>query len=105
MTQTTFLDGGDLLAPAARARASDPETSHAAARKVNVARCRMIVLQALTELGTATSDDLVCHCAGDVSPSGVRTRLKELQRDGVVRVCGERVNERGNRVRVYEVRK
>lgn len=80
----TFLDE-------ARARGTDPWTSHAASRSVNIARTRQQVLDILREIGPCSDEQLVdsCRTRFDISPSGVRTRRHELAVAGLVIEAGE----------------
>lgn len=96
--QLSFIDGADLQA---HARRSDPETSHAAAAKVDVAESHRLVLEAL-HVGPATSEAVLARLAGLITDSRCRGALAELERAGRVRVCGSKVNARGNRCRVYQ---
>ena len=76
-------------------RASDPGTSWAAAMKAVLAssKIRPVVLEVITEHGPLTHDELIAAYHHRVvmdpdtrraSESAIRTRLKELVRDGVV---------------------
>ena len=100
MTQTSFLTGTDLFT--ARARRTDPATSHKAAESTNVARSQRLVLAWLGNYGAATSETVVDALA--LSPSRCRGALNELQKRGLVRVVSERgVTKLGHPCRVYEV--
>lgn len=87
------------LPNAARARRSDPETSHAAAASLSVDRLReqqRYVLMLLEIWGPSTDVQLARFHATDsdaprMSPSGLRTRRAELVRMGKVRDTGGRV--------------
>ncbi len=60
----------------------------------------------LCDLGRATDDALVDAYEGrfgQVSPSTVRTRRRELQDAGAVEVVGHATTKGGNRCRVYQV--
>jgi hypothetical protein len=92
----------------ARARTSDPETSHEAAESVQVLENQVRVYQVLSQLGPSTDEWLVyCYpqyMSHQQSPSGIRTRRKELCRKGLVRWTGEKVRGRTNRLmRVWAV--
>ena len=59
----------------------------------------------LCDLGKATDDALVDAYEGrfgQVSPSTVRTRRRELQDAGAVEVVGHATTKGGNRCRVYQ---
>lgn len=93
----------------AKARRGDPETSHQAAESVAVRENQVYVYQVLSQLGPSTDEWLV-YCYPQYmsehrqSPSGIRTRRKELCRKGLVRWTGEKVRGRTNRLmRVWDV--
>lgn len=77
-----------------RARHTDPETSHEAARSVSEEISRTIRAHVLTLLrarGPLTDEDLVFEFGVNNlpgTPSGIRTRRKELQTAGLVRESG-----------------
>lgn len=78
----------------ARARASDPDTSHAAAASVdNMSKTRLAILDVLRTWGP-TDDEmirkLVLTRIGRGTPSGIRTRRSELVALGLVRDSGKR---------------
>jgi len=63
------------------------------------------VYELLCDLGKATDDALVDAYEGrfgQVSPSTVRTRRRELQDAGAVEVVGHATTKGGNRCRVYQ---
>jgi len=76
-----------------RVRTTDPSTSKAAAASLPEGRIRHSQEQVLAVLrrGPATDSELVVALAGEQSPSGVRTRRKELVEKGLVRDSGDRV--------------
>lgn len=79
---------------AAVARATDPETSHEAARNVeNIKGTQQLIINLLRMFGPMT-DDRIWDYAQDstvlVSPSGLRTRRHELVTLGLVEDSGER---------------
>ena len=79
--------------PHARARRTDPGTSHAAARSISSERIRQsqaYVLGLLVQHGPMT-DTALLEAANNVSPSGVRTRRSELVTQGLVEDTGKRV--------------
>lgn len=67
----------------ARARNSDPETSHQAARSVTKIReTQQLILDLLKVHGPMTDEQIYALIpAGRMSPSGARSRRKELQAD------------------------
>lgn len=79
----------------AHARNVDPETSHMAADSVNVGRTKKLVLRTLNTIGSldlspVTADELtgiIRDNGHTVSPSGVRSRLAEMVREGSVLVA------------------
>lgn len=82
--QTDLLDYADEVA---RARYSDPETSHAAAASVKVRDSQRKVLALLAQ-GPATHEELAARAYEQgitISPSGLRTRCHELVDAGLVR--------------------
>lgn len=85
----------DTPAQGALARTTDPETSHQAAESVTDLRDKQRhVLAALAALGPSTDHQLVEDYAmldlAPQSPSGIRTRRRELTDAGLVRDTGER---------------
>lgn len=103
--QPSLFDGYDDLpeGPRAHARRTDPVESHQAAASVDVKPNQAAVLRVLREVGPVTDAALVTlyqsRQAVDPtslpvqSPSGIRTRRKEL-------VEAERVRDSGARVRL-----
>lgn len=96
--------------PVAHARTTDPETSHEAAASVEHLRVKQQeVLRCLQNMDGYGSDDEIAmfYNRGDYveqSPSGLRTRRKELQRAKLVRDSGKRTyNVRNRRVIVWEL--
>lgn len=80
-----------------RARLTDPATSHAAAASVNRAELPYVKRSILTIMaldGPLTDDELwdiwQARMTTQISPSGLRTRRRELLDDGLVRDTGER---------------
>ena len=98
------------------ARGSDPETSWEAAHELNQAeqknqtltQNRMYVLSLLKLVGPCTDEWLVfCYpqyfSEHPQSPSGIRTRRKELCREGLARWTGHKVSGRtGRNMRTWE---
>lgn len=79
----------------ARARKTDPETSHEAARSVkDLRRSQWEVYRAFQRLGKMTDEELLSEyqyvSAHKQSDSGLRTRRKELVDLGWLRDTGER---------------
>ena len=81
------------ITPAAVARHGDPDTSWAAAQSQTPAKLResqKTVYRRLFRHGPMTDTDLVRVVAG-LSPSGIRTRRRELVDLGLVVDTGDRV--------------
>jgi len=103
MSQGSF-DFGD----GARARASDPWTSHAAAQSLESDKIRQsqeAVLSFLRRHGGMDDSSLVKLYSGSPqqSPSGLRTRRAELVEKGLVRDSGKTVTlPSGRRAIVWE---
>lgn len=77
----------------ARARRTDPATSHESAASVAVSRGHAAVLRALIDLGTATDEQILAYCyehSLKISPSGCRSRRSELTREGWIMDSGWR---------------
>lgn len=98
----------------ARARRTDPGTSHAAAKSLGDVRpSQRFVLRALKRLGAATDEQLVSYyteCADNFpsvpaqSPSGIRTRRRELTDAKLVIDTGKRRRlKSGRRAIVWKV--
>jgi hypothetical protein len=86
------------------ARASDPETSHAAAASVrNKSLVQERIMSELIRRGPMTDEELACVWAGFedrvlmCSPSGLRTRRSELVTRGEVTDSGARVKMESGR--------
>lgn len=93
----------DIFDPAARA--TDPDTSWAAARSVTDLRPRQAAVLELLSRGPLTDEQIARrYCGPRQSPSGLRTRRKELVDMGLVRDSGvkERM-ETGRLAVVWEV--
>jgi hypothetical protein len=92
-----------------KARVSDPLTSHEAGRSVrNVTLTQEYVLKALRR--PRTGDELVeayraLKGAPYASESGIRSRRKELEERGLVRVVGSVTLESGRRGQLWQVAK
>lgn len=86
------------LEPSARARRSDPETSKAAARSVTrIRQSQRLILETLRAKGPLSDEEIYSAllAAGffgnrPLSPSGARTRRKELVRLGYVESSSDR---------------
>lgn len=102
-----FDQAAPPIAPdVARARTTDPETSHEAATVTNTNALQRRVLVLLMS-GARTDEELLdLHRAGwpdtPVSPSGLRSRRAELVRMGYVEFADEhRTTAAGRRTRVW----
>ena len=92
-----------------RARATDPRTSHAAARSVGALRdSQQAVLRLFRELGPMSDDLLVERYIAAAaeglrpqSPSGIRTRRHELAEAGELVVVGESRTAAGRACNVW----
>ena len=90
-----FCDLSGQYETEARARTTDPHTSHAAARSLipsRIRRAQAAVLRTLTAIGPCTDHELVekMGLEGEyVSPSGIRTRRSELVILGRARDTGK----------------
>lgn len=88
--------------PAPRARRSDPATSHAAARSVaDTGTIRARILEIIRTEGPLTDEELLelferRHPA-TASPSGIRTRRKELVDMGYLEDSGQRATTKAGR--------
>lgn len=91
----------------AHARATDPQTSHNAAESVHsLNERRAAVLDVLQRYGPMTDQEIANAYEGpDQSPSGLRTRRKELVDMGLVRPAGfTRKLSTGRSANVWEIR-
>jgi len=93
--------------PPVVARRTDPGTSWEAAKSVNTQRPgHLAIMAALTEYGPMTDEWIyrrVRQAGMKISPSGARTRRKELERVGRVRDTGDTgVTDGGRRTKVWE---
>lgn len=109
------LDLYDALGPAVavpRARRSDPWTSHAAARSINGLTARQnAVWNFLYQHGPLTDEELVndyTRTGRDAwpaqSPSGLRTRRKELADRSLVEEAGDTIVQSGRRAIIWRAR-
>jgi len=77
------------------ARSTDPQTSWEAANSVtrfSITKTRAAILRVLTNEGPLTDEQIAEQLAdlSHTSPSGLRTRRKELVNAGMVRDSGQR---------------
>lgn len=88
-----------LLDFTARARTTDPATSHLAAAGVNVAASHALVMELFRQLDRRmTSFEIAASLKDYISESRVRGALKELERLGKVRrYSGAGVSNYGNK--------
>lgn len=96
----------------AHARNTDPETSHMAADSVDVGRTKRLILDALRVLREKGEEPVkadrltlfILSFGNNVSGSGVRSRLAELIRDGLVEVADMKgVTPSGRKCRRYRI--
>lgn len=78
----------------AHARRTDPSTSHAAAAAVqDLSAQQSLVLKVLREIGPSTDEALADYWqtndVSSISPSGLRTRRRELVEHGLVEDTGQ----------------
>jgi hypothetical protein len=100
------VDHDPKLAADAHARNTDPETSHAAASSVGDLRPRQVaVLDVLRRCGPCHDEAIAAFYTGPPqSPSGLRTRRRELVDAGLVRDSGDRARlQTGRQSIVWEV--
>lgn len=95
-----------VLPQAAHARHSDPITSEMAAATVNIGLSQMLVLAALQRIGEATDEQLheaITLFGNVISPSGSRTRRKELTDAGYIKNSGRLgVTKAGRKTIIWE---
>lgn len=98
--QTSIMD----IEPLAYARTTDPETSHAAASSISsdaIRKSQQIVLDHLAAHGPMSDTQLVHNLTTWslelMSPSGIRTRRRELTDLGFVEDSGGRVTLQSGR--------
>jgi predicted ArsR family transcriptional regulator len=85
----------------AKARPTDPATSHVAAAGVDVTRSQRLVLETLAMVSPATAESVCERLAGQCSESRVRGALAELKQAGRVVVVGYSATRMGNPCEVY----
>ena len=97
-----------MNAPRAVARRTDPETSREAADSLgDLTDLQVRVLNLLDTIGAATDEALVDAYEarfGQVSPSTVRTRRRELEDIGAVEAVAYGQTKGGHRCRVYRAK-
>lgn len=100
-----------LSDPWAFARNSDPDTSHDAAREVNVPDREAEVMEALKRLGgSGSSEDIADELnrmfpGRNEIPSNVSPRIKPLVLKNLVEFCGRKKQSRQGRTnRIWELR-
>jgi hypothetical protein len=86
----------------ARARSTDPDTSHDAARSIGeMTEKRQAVLDIIRAIGGGTDEDIIDAYRSSSAPmqsaSGIRTRRAELVRCGLVEDSGMRRNRSSGR--------
>jgi predicted Rossmann fold nucleotide-binding protein DprA/Smf involved in DNA uptake len=81
-----------------RARTTDPETSHQAARRVPAGEHRRLILDAL--VGGAAGQSEIARRTG-LTVAQVSKRLCELRRAGVIVRVGEAMSASGGREAMY----
>jgi hypothetical protein len=92
----------------ARARRSDPLTSHEAAdrSRASVQDSKAIVLQLLTDRGPMAQFQIVAALAHRFSESRLRTAVSELKADGLVEWSGKGIlTPLGNPAQVWQITK
>ena len=72
----------------ALARRHNPQTSHDAASKVDVTRSESIVIEALTQYGPMTTQEIAAKIGRP--RENISSRLRPLERKQVVKDSGER---------------
>jgi hypothetical protein len=85
------------------ARSSDPETAHDAADSTNAARMKQLVVNALTVIGPATSEEVAAY-TGEPLVS-VSPRFRPLERTGVIEEAGRRKNRSGKMAIAWRVKR
>ena len=88
------------------ARATDPHTSHAAAKSVDLIRSERVVLDALAEIGPATDDAVIAYLRSKgelMSETRGRNARLALVRKGHVRSAGEALTRSRRTALTWEV--
>lgn len=86
-TSPTLFDYADTHA---KARRTDPLTSHEAAESINVQKDEALVIEALTRFGPMTTIELAAKTGR--KREAISPRLRPLERKGLVVVSSERRN-------------
>lgn len=88
----------------ALARSTDPSSSHES--KPDKAATRALVLLVLPRIQPCTDEALVsaCQATGPCTPSGVRSRRVELQREGQIVQAGVGRSASGRKALLWAVR-
>ena len=76
--------------PAAHARRTDPDTSHAAARKLRVGTQLWETLRAFRDAGPMTNDEVTAYLGFDAARHGPWQRVSDLTNLGHIADTGER---------------
>lgn len=93
---------GDIFAPRARARLTDPDTSHEAAKAVNVTARQMEVLVALARFPAGATAEELCDSAS--LPWNTATpRLRPLARNGCIAEAGRKRASTGRNQIIWKV--
>ncbi len=88
----------DLFTAAARARNTDPGTSHKAAASVkNITETQARILNLLKIYGPMTDEEILSRLEDKLSPSGARSRRSELVAAGSVTDSGKKKLTRSGR--------
>lgn len=87
------------------ARNSDPVHSHKAGASTNRARTRALILRVLPDIQPATDEQLVTACAAvePCTPSGVRSRRKEMATEGLIVQDEDSVTSAGRACRTWRL--
>ena len=97
----------DIEDNTAKARQTDPETSHEAAASIkpaSITEMKERILEALRE--PRTDQELIAYFSEweyPGTPSGIRSRRSELEKVGLVKVVGYGHTDSGKRCRVFQV--
>ena len=100
----SFLSFHNEVIDTPAARATDPQTSHDAAAKVDVSKCRALVIEAARELRVFTDEELVVRLADSpISDSSVRRERKWMLDKGYLTVNGLSTTDSGGDCREFRV--
>lgn len=101
--QMALYDWIDGQAPVrARARKSDPWTSHAAAKSITPGSSEGRVLDAL-RFGPLTDEELEDVLAGPTRRGTLTTARSRLSKAGLVESCGSKPNSRGRSMLIWRL--